>query len=265
MFVDVYLTNKVGVNDKVRKHVFSDIFGKHGLTSCNKELRFELKLIKLSDKYSTHLPSFKDHFAKFAEKIRAGVFQARMNNRWVPIDWKNNSCESMNHIIKLSANWKTMKLPDLIDRLYRIVKLQQTDCRKALYGHGNYELAPWMWKCKVQHVHWTQKTEKEKALLFEKFMKGMPPKRQTVSEHERLYKLNLLPLQYRREISDLLFFFKCFKNLCSVNILNYVSFRSCDKPLRNVDYLTLNVPFSKTEAYKIPILFVFVIYGIIYL
>ena len=66
-----------------------------------------------------------------------------------------------------------MKLPDLIDRLYKIVKLQQIDCTRALYCHGNYELAPWMSKLKVQHVHWTQKTEEEKETLYKKFMKGM--------------------------------------------------------------------------------------------
>ena len=32
------------------------------------------------------------------------------------------------------------------------------------------------------------------------------------SEHERLSKLNLLPLQYHREINDAVYFFKCLKN-----------------------------------------------------
>lgn len=27
-------------------------------------------------------------------------------------------------------------------------------------------------------------------------------------------------------------------------------FRSCDKPLRNIDYLTIDVPFSRTETLK---------------
>ena len=31
------------------------------------------------------------------------------------------------------------------------------------------------------------------------------------SEHERLSKLNLLPLQYPREINDLVYFFKCLR------------------------------------------------------
>ena len=70
------------------------------------------------------------------------------------------------------------------------------------------------------------------------------------SENERLSKLNLLPLQYRREINDLVFFFKCFKNIYKLNIFNYVSFRSCIKPLRNVDHLTLDVPFSRTDVFK---------------
>ena len=78
----------------------------------------------------------------------------------------------MNHIIKLSTNWTGMKLPALVDRLYRIVKLQLIDCRRALYREGNYELAPWMKKLKVSNVHGKQKTEEEKEQAFRKFMKG---------------------------------------------------------------------------------------------
>ena len=37
----------------------------------------------------------------------------------------------------------------------------------------------------------------------------------------------------------------------NLDILDFVSFRSCNKPsiLRNVDYLTLDVPFSRTETF----------------
>ena len=43
---------------------------------------------------------------------------------------------------------------------------------------------------------------------------------------------------------------KCLKNVCKLNILDYISFRSCTKPLRNVDHLTLDVPFSRTDVFK---------------
>ena len=73
-----------------------------------------------------------------------------------------------------------MKLPDLVDRLYRIVRLQQVDCRRALHGQGNYELAPWMLKHQVQHAQWTQKTEEEKEKMFTLFKKGPPQKKNMI-------------------------------------------------------------------------------------
>ena len=42
-------------------------------------------------------------------------------------------------------------------------------------------------------------------------------------------------------------------NMCNLNIMDYLSFRTCLKPLRNVDHLTLDVPFrvhfSTTETH----------------
>ena len=37
-----------------------------------------------------------------------------------------------------------------------------------------------MSKLKVQHIHWTQKTEEEKGTLYKKFMKEMAPNTKTV-------------------------------------------------------------------------------------
>ena len=70
------------------------------------------------------------------------------------------------------------------------------------------------------------------------------------SRYECLSKLNLLPLKYRREINDLVFFFKCLKNIHNLKIFDYVSLRSCTKLLRNVDHLTLDVPFSSIDVFK---------------
>ena len=41
-----------------------------------------------------------------------------------------------------------------------------------------------------------------------------------------------------------------FKNIYELNIFVYVSIHSCIKLLRNVDYLTLDVPFSRTDVFK---------------
>ena len=38
--------------------------------------------------------------------------------------------------------------------------------------------------------------------------------------------------------------------MCNLNVMGFVSFRSCIKPLRSVDHLTLDVRFSRTETVK---------------
>ena len=182
-----YLTNKIGLDDNLRKKIIAQIFGSNGLISCKDAKNFELTYINLLDKFQERCPLFTEYFMKMAKKIRSNVLGARQDNKWIPIDWKNNYCESMNHIIKLSSNWTTMKLPALIDRLYRIVKLQQADCRRAIYGEGNYELAPWMKKHKVSSMQWKMKTEEEKEQLFKRFMAGLPTKKkQVISTDGRL-------------------------------------------------------------------------------
>ena len=74
--------------------------------------------------------------------MKSKVFIPFINNKqWLDEDWKNNSCESMNHILKLATNWKALKLPDLLNKLHKVVQLQYADVRRALHGQGNYELA----------------------------------------------------------------------------------------------------------------------------
>ena len=91
-----------------------------------------------------------------------------------------------------------MKLPDLIDRLYRIVKLQQIDCRRALHGQGNYELAPWMAKMRVPEMHWSQKTEEERESIYQKFMKGLPEKKKELISTDGLLAVPRTPKMARK-------------------------------------------------------------------
>ena len=53
---------------------------------------------------------------------------------------KNNSCESINHILKLNQDWKPEKLPELINKIHKEIVLQESLVNGALYGHDDYEL-----------------------------------------------------------------------------------------------------------------------------
>ena len=46
----------------------------------------------------------------------------------------------MNHLIKLSTNWKACRLPDLDDKLHAIARFQMSDTRIALRNQGNYQI-----------------------------------------------------------------------------------------------------------------------------
>jgi hypothetical protein len=64
---------------------------------------------------------------------------------------------------------------DLVEKLYKIVQLQYADVRHALYGMGNYVVAPWMAKFKISQAnYWAAKSIIEKETWFLKFLKGTP-------------------------------------------------------------------------------------------
>ena len=53
------------------------------------------------------LPTFVDYFRnKLIPLLRNYVVAPQLGKNSIPLDWKNNSCEAMNHIMKLTANWK---------------------------------------------------------------------------------------------------------------------------------------------------------------
>ena len=56
--------------------------------------------------------------------------------------WTNNACESLNHILKLSVQWRPHKLPDLIEKLHKVVDAQYVEADRALLGYGDFVLRP---------------------------------------------------------------------------------------------------------------------------
>ena len=71
---------------------------------------------------------------------------------------------------------------------------------------------------------------------------------------ERLTKLNLLPLSFRREILDLTFFFRCKMELYDLNLNHFVVFNSTlkDRPITrsSADPLLLIPKRCKTESHR---------------
>ena len=61
--------------------------------------------------------------------------------------------------------------------------------------------------------------------------------------------MKLLPLEYRREMLDLCFFFKCLKGYIDFNVLSYVNFKTPKYNIRNSE-ATLEKGLFKTDVFK---------------
>ena len=66
---------------------------------------------------------------------------------------------------------------------------------------------------------------------------------------ERLAKLGLLPLEFRREVLDLCFFFNCPKGHFDFDVLSYVSFKSYKYYMRNTEAILVKGRF-RADVFK---------------
>ena len=165
-----HLQQKVGVPEKTRNEIISLIFGKEELTNSKHLVNFELGYLSLSNKLLEIAPNFVSYFEiSLILRLREYVFKPRISESWLPSNWMNNNCESINNILKLSTNWKVLKLPDLIEKMHAIVKLQYADMRKALHGHVNYELAPKLKQFLYQNRYGVQRLRMKRQYTSKSF------------------------------------------------------------------------------------------------
>ena len=80
-------------------------------------------------------------------------------------NWTNNACESLNHILKQSVQWRPNKLPDLIQKLQTLVDAQYVDADRALLGSGDFVLQPEYSRHRVTLQDWCRMTpvQRQKA------------------------------------------------------------------------------------------------------
>ena len=76
----------------------------------------------------------------------------------------------MNHILKLNQDWKPEKLPELVHKIHKEYKLQESLVNGALYGHGDFELSSPLSHLQYSTITWQSKSEKEKAVALKKFL-----------------------------------------------------------------------------------------------
>ena len=110
--------------------------------------------------------------------------------------WTNNNSESVNNLLKLCVDWKPQKLLNLVNHLHDLVKMQNIDLMRSLFGQGNYQLttSPFAWH-RVKNSVWMTANESKRKLIFDGFLKenGTKCSHATLSSTDGLLTVNASP------------------------------------------------------------------------
>ena len=168
---NAYMQKHVGIPQKQRKAITEMLFGDDGLANADSSFSFKQKSTDILGNISKY-PKLSKYFTK---RLQPNI-ESYVNtpNKSTPHSglWTNNNCESLNHIIKMDAEWKSMRTPELINMLHSITMLHFKDVRRALYGSGNYRLAGAFKGYRIKRECWITFDEDKKCKVFEDFLKN---------------------------------------------------------------------------------------------
>lgn len=81
--------------------------------------------------------------------------------------WTTNNVESENHVLKNASQWRQHKLPELIQIMKSVVRVQYSDAEKAIYGEGDYVLKPNLRdRCSRSYDDWVTLSDKQRQQVF---------------------------------------------------------------------------------------------------
>ena len=120
------MRNKVEMNEKATKQVVDEIFGDNGLIEANTTVEFTKQVNIIESKYQAMIHVGPYLTNKVIPTIKKYVYNARKSESRIPLQWKNNSCKSINHILKLNQDFKPEKLPELINKIHKEIVLQES-------------------------------------------------------------------------------------------------------------------------------------------
>ena len=166
-----YMQKDVGVPQKERKVISKLLFADNGIANADTSFTFNSKSTDFLGKISKY-PKLSQYFRTRLQPNLEVYVNAPNRESLHSGLWTNNNCESINHIIKMEADWKSMKTPELIHLLHQVTLLHFKDVRRSLYGSGNYSIAGAFKKYSIKRECWGTFDEEMKCKVFSDFLKN---------------------------------------------------------------------------------------------
>ena len=91
--------------------------------------------------------------------------------RFVKIEkgWTNNNCESYNHVLKVTVDWKPQSLLDFVSKETEAAEAYYKDLKRALFNRGPYRLAKTDTHFQVDRNVWISKRMMQRHNYYARF------------------------------------------------------------------------------------------------
>ena len=153
-------------NDILKKNFWQD-----GITNADDTISFEAKC----DEFENYCSAISDPFLQYFNRRLRKHLKSKVNepvrDTLISENWTNNNCESINHVLKQTVDWKSKPLTEFVELVEEIVVGQFKDLRGGLIGTGEFRLAESHKQFQTTKTDWITMTEQQKMNLFRRYRK----------------------------------------------------------------------------------------------
>jgi len=162
---------RLGVAQATRERIVALTFGSDGVSTAPDQASFDHRVSALMQFVRQATVPIVDYLQdRTLPKLQSNC-TLLWQNAWLGQHaWNNNNSESMNNILKITVDWKPARVADLVDHLHDLVKLQYADLRRAVFGQGDYQLAPKFTQHYVPAARWHSMKDETRDRRFRQFM-----------------------------------------------------------------------------------------------
>ena len=156
----------------VKKEIIMDNFGVQegdvfckGLVDIESREAFKFELKRLQDRWNSIAPGFYEWFTDTQEETFCNhmISSVCRSAQLSPSDrFTTNSNESANCIVKKWVQFTKSSWPAFVDKFQDLVALQYTETCSAIYGGGEFTLAPALSSFTIEHLEWYKMSIKKR-------------------------------------------------------------------------------------------------------
>ena len=162
------------VSKKQRVNLLDKIFGQDGLIDADDTICYDEQVREIETEMTEVSSKFLAYFQKrLIPALKEKVNDPQRQNKVIQ-HWTNNNCESMNHVLKQTVDWKSKPLPELVSLVLDLVNGQFKRIRSSIVRVGDYRLTDMYRQFERSKTDWISLTDKQKVNIYNRIRHHVP-------------------------------------------------------------------------------------------